>query len=193
MDSTPKSDLKIFLDFLEKTDFFGYIIFYMRTCIECRNNKDLTEYYQNRKKCKTCYSKLRYVQKKERRKNDSEYDIDYKKYDVLRKRKKESENPLENFKQRMRSNIRGSFRRRGYKKNTISYNILGEEWVVVKDYFESLFQEGMTWDNMGKWHIDHIIPLSGTETEEEVMRLCHYRNLQPLWAEDNWEKSDKIL
>ena len=164
----------------------------MRICIECGVSKDLTEYYQNRRKCKTCYSKLRYVQKKERRKNDLEYDIDYKKYDILRKRKKEKENPLENFKQRMRSNLRGAFKRRGYKKNTKSYELLGEEWTVVKDYFELLFQEGMTWDNMGKWHIDHIIPLSGTETEEEVIRLCHYTNLQPLWAEDNWEKSDKI-
>ena len=165
----------------------------MKICIECGVSKDLTEYHQNRKKCKTCYSKLRYVQKKERRKNDPEYDIEYKKYDVDRKRKKEKKNPLENFKQRMRSNLRGAFKRRGYKKNTKSYELLGEEWSVVKDYFELLFHEGMTWDNMGKWHIDHIIPLSGTETEEEVIKLCHYTNLQPLWAEDNWEKSDKIL
>ena len=165
----------------------------MKVCLICNVNKDLAEYRGNRKKCKTCLSKIRYAQNKERRKNDPGFNIEYKKYDVQRKRKKERENPLENFKQRMRANIRGAFKRRGYKKNTNSFIILGEEWSVVKDYFESLFQEGMSWDNIGKWHIDHIIPLSGTETEEEVIRLCHYTNLQPLWAEDNWEKSDKIL
>jgi hypothetical protein len=185
--------LKFLAEFLGKINFFGYIIFYMRVCINCNIEKELLGFRGNRKKCESCYNKLRYQEIKERRKNDPKYDIDYKKYDVLRKRKKEKETPLENFKQRMRSNLRGAFKRRGYKKNTKSHKLLGEEWTVVKDYFELLFQEGMTWDNMGKWHIDHIIPLSGTETEEDVIRLCHYTNLQPLWAEDNWEKSDKIL
>ena len=50
----------------------------------------------------------------------------------------------------------------------------------------------MSWENMGKWHIDHIIPLSTAITEEDVIRLCHYTNLQPLWAEDNLKKSNKL-
>ena len=51
----------------------------------------------------------------------------------------------------------------------------------------------MKWDNHGKWHIDHIIPLSSAETEEEVYNLCHYTNLQPLWGEDNLKKGKKII
>jgi hypothetical protein len=51
----------------------------------------------------------------------------------------------------------------------------------------------MTWDNHGEWHIDHIIPISSGKTEDEVLKLCHYTNLQPLWKEDNLKKSDKIL
>jgi hypothetical protein len=51
----------------------------------------------------------------------------------------------------------------------------------------------MSWDNHGKWHIDHIIPLASAETEEDIYRLSHYTNLQPLWAEDNWRKNSKIL
>jgi hypothetical protein len=52
----------------------------------------------------------------------------------------------------------------------------------------------MTFDNHGVngWHIDHIIPLSA-KTEEEIIKLCHYTNLQPLWAEENRAKSNKIL
>jgi hypothetical protein len=49
----------------------------------------------------------------------------------------------------------------------------------------------MTWDNQGKWHIDHIIPLSSGNTEEEIIKLCHYTNLQPLWAIDNMKKGSK--
>lgn len=62
----------------------------------------------------------------------------------------------------------------------------------LKNHLGSKFQEGMTWDNHGKWHIDHIIPLDSAKTEEELYKLCHYTNLQPLWAEDNLKKSNKI-
>ena len=53
----------------------------------------------------------------------------------------------------------------------------------------------MTFDNHGLygWHIDHIIPLYSAKNEEDIIKLCHYTNLQPLWAEENLSKSNKIL
>jgi len=59
-------------------------------------------------------------------------------------------------------------------------------------HLESLFGEGMTWENYGKWHIDHIRPCSSFNLENpEEQRICfHWKNLQPLWAEDNIKKSD---
>ena len=57
----------------------------------------------------------------------------------------------------------------------------------LKDYFESLFQEGMTWDNYGEWHVDHIRPVCSFSAEE-WQQINHYTNLQPLWAEDNYSK-----
>ena len=55
--------------------------------------------------------------------------------------------------------------------------------------------DGMSWDNYGRdgWHIDHIIPLSSTKIKEEIIKLNHYTNLQPLWATDNLKKGSKIL
>lgn len=94
---------------------------------------------------------------------------------------------------RLRKSIRESFRRRGKRKDGHrTHSILGAEIHVVYEHFESLFVDGMSWENMGKWHIDHIIPLSTAITEEDVIRLCHYTNLQPLWAEDNLKKSNKL-
>jgi hypothetical protein len=50
----------------------------------------------------------------------------------------------------------------------------------------------MNWDNYGDWHLDHIIPLCEAKTEEELFKLNHYTNLQPLWAEDNLKKNRKL-
>ena len=96
------------------------------------------------------------------------------------------------LKDRLRKSIRESFKRRGKKKNNSTQSILGADMKIVFEHFESLFTNGMCWNNMGQWHIDHIIPLSTAITEEDVIRLCHYTNLQPLWAEDNLKKSNKL-
>ena len=50
----------------------------------------------------------------------------------------------------------------------------------------------MSWDNHGEWHLDHIIPMASATNEKEVIKLNHYTNFQPLWAEENLQKSDKI-
>lgn len=77
-------------------------------------------------------------------------------------------------------------------KKTIQ--LIGCEMNVLKNHLESLFTENMSWDNYGKngWHIDHIIPLSSANSEEEIIKLCHYTNLQPLWGEDNLKKSNRF-
>ena len=66
-----------------------------------------------------------------------------------------------------------------------------------KHYLESKFLDGMTWENHGVhgWHIDHIRPCASFDlTKEEDRKQCfHYTNLQPLWAQDNLKKSDKII
>ena len=81
---------------------------------------------------------------------------------------------------------------KGWRKNGRTEQLVGADCETVKKHIESLFKNGMTWENHGKWHIDHIIPLASAKTEEEVIRLFHYTNLQPLWAKENLSKSDKM-
>lgn len=81
----------------------------------------------------------------------------------------------------------------GYSKNTKVYEALGAERDVVRKHLQEQFRDGMSWENYGEWQIDHIIPLSSAETVEHVVELNHYTNLQPLWAEENLKKSNKIL
>lgn len=67
----------------------------------------------------------------------------------------------------------------------------------LKQHLESKFKDGMTWQNwtIDGWHIDHIKPLASFDltNREQFLEACHYTNLQPLWAMDNYKKGDKIL
>ena len=65
-----------------------------------------------------------------------------------------------------------------------------------KQYIEKQFKTGMSWENYGPdtWHIDHKIPVSTIKSEEDIEQIktvCHYTNLQPLWAEENLAKGDR--
>jgi hypothetical protein len=74
--------------------------------------------------------------------------------------------------------------------NTLS--LLGADIQTVKAHIEKQFEPWMNWENHGEWHIDHIMPLASAKTEEDMVKLCHYTNLQPLKASDNISKKDRI-
>lgn len=84
--------------------------------------------------------------------------------------------------------------RKALKENkterTVKY--LGCSISFLKQYLESKFVNGMSWDNYGKWEIDHIIPISFAKNKEDYYKLCHYSNLQPLWEIDNIKKGNKL-
>ena len=101
-------------------------------------------------------------------------------------------NPIFRLQENIRRLINLSFQKRNLKKGCRTFDILGIDMDGFKKYFESKFADGMGWENKGKWEIDHIIPISTAITEEDVLRLNHYTNLQPLWREDNLKKSNKL-
>ena len=78
----------------------------------------------------------------------------------------------------------------GYTKKSKTFEILGIEWDGFKLYIENKFREGMSWDNYGEWEYDHIVAVSNGKTEQEVIKLNHYTNFQPLWWKENNLKSN---
>lgn len=81
-------------------------------------------------------------------------------------------------------------------------DIIGCTFDDFKIHLEDRFEDWMNWDNYGKyngklrygWDIDHIIPISNAVNEEEIVKLNHYTNMQPLCSKINRDiKRDKIL
>jgi len=113
----------------------------------------------------------------------SEYQQDKQKNDV-------------NFRIRitLTSRIKEAVKKAKTEKCDKSVALLGCSIEEVRNHLEEQFTEGMTWDNHGDWHIDHIKPCASFDlTDENQQRECfHYSNLQPLWAVDNIKKGAKI-
>lgn len=93
---------------------------------------------------------------------------------------------------RIRNCISKALRKSDFKKNSKTAEILGCTFEDFKLHIEEQFANGMNWSNHGKWHYDHIIPISSAKNEEEIIKLNHYTNFQPLWAEDNLSKGDNL-
>lgn len=81
---------------------------------------------------------------------------------------------------------------RGYKKSS-ALKLLGCSIDEFKAYMAAQFSDGMSWDNHGEWHIDHIKPCASFDlTKEAEQQVCfHFTNMQPLWAIDNLIKGSR--
>ena len=157
-----------------------------------KNKDKIKQFYENNKEAKLDYEKKYYEQNKDkvlltckryREENKDKISLTYK--------NKYNNNLLFKIGVLLRARLYHAIK--DDQKSGSAISDLGCSIDVFKSYFESKFQEGMTWENHGEWHIDHIRPLSSFDltNEEEFKTACNYSNLQPLWAEDNLKKSDK--
>ena len=167
-------------------------------------NKDnilerVSSHYENNKDKKLEYQK-EYAQinkekvaeyKSEYAQNNKEKIREYKNNYQNRRRK---EDPIFMLKYSINRTIRRSLKCKGLSKNKKSMDILGCSIEFFKSYIEERFVDDMSWDNYGtSWDIDHKIPLSTAVTEEQVLDLNHYTNLQPLDSHINRNvKRDKL-
>jgi hypothetical protein len=134
------------------------------------------------------------VWKKNNRDKLSKYQREYYK-------NRKQNDSLFKLRENVRTLIRQSIKRKGLKKNSKTSIILGCTFEEFKTYLESKFEDWMNWDNYGLyngkpnygWDIDHIIPNSSAQTEEDIIRLNHYGNLQPLCSYNNRDiKKNKL-
>jgi len=138
---------------------------------------------------------------KENKERIKEYrNINREKYNESQKRRKD-ENPLIKLSSNIRSSVIHAIKRSGFSKKSHTQEIVGLSFMELMIYLESKFETWMSWENYGKyngelnfgWDIDHIIPISSAKTEDEVLKLNHHTNLQPLCSKINRDiKKDKL-
>lgn len=94
----------------------------------------------------------------------------------------------------LRNRISSAVIKRGYTKSQKTIDLIGCTVEFLKEYLQKLFKPGMSWDNYGEWHIDHIIPCASFNLEnlDEQKKCFNFLNLQPLWAVENLKKHDNI-
>jgi hypothetical protein len=138
--------------------------------------------------CRECTNKRK---KEYRQKNKEQIKAYGKEYQRKYMRERCKSDPIFKIQKVLRLLVYRAFKSEHKNKRTME--IIGCSPEEFWQHLEKQFSEGMTRENHGKWHIDHIIPLSSAKTKEESEKLSHYTNLQPLWAKDNLSKGDRIL
>ena len=116
-------------------------------------------------------------------------------YNSLYKKNRKKVDSLFKLQTTIRSAISTSIKKMGYTKNSKTSEILGCTFEYFKIYIESKFKDSMCWENYGTngWHLDHITPLSYGKTEQEVYKLNHHTNFQPLWEFENLSKGNRWI
>jgi hypothetical protein len=201
--NAPKPKSQFYKNKLSKDGLYSW-------CNTCAKEYRKTYHYQNKEICNQKNKEWRIKNKDKKKKSNKEWLSKNKEHrrkykQQYRKENKEQINAykreqrrkyMQDPEKRIQEAVRARLRKAIRLKNTTqkSRDLVGCSIEFLKQYLESLFAPGMSWDNYGQWHIDHIQPVCKfcLIDEEQLKKCFHYSNLQPLWAEDNIKKGSKL-
>lgn len=141
---------------------------------------------ENRPKLRDYHKKWRDENREQLRRKQREWE-----------RNRYNTDPMYKLNHNMRYGVWASLKERGGNKQGLhTFQMLGYTVDQLKSHLESQFTEGMTWENYGKWHVDHRKPISSfnftSHKDPEFQQCWALENLQPMWGEENWSKGSKI-
>jgi len=151
------------------------------------------EYHKANAKKKSAYDRQRYLDDKEKILKQKElYRIANGEKIREYARKKYAEDI--NHRLAVRLRIRVWFALKGVTRGKSATSLLGCSMQDFRNHLASKFTDGMTWENYGDWHIDHILPCASFDLSDiEQQKICfNYKNMQPLWASENQSKGCRV-
>ena len=159
------------------------------------NNKDLIKknksiYYENNKEHIKEKSKDYYENNREKHKNSTKkWVIENKeKHNKYRREKSKKDRKTRPYFYAWRDVLKGTIKRLSGKKNGLTIDLLGYSALDLKNHIEKQFHDGMSWENYGKWQIDHIKEVCTFDKNTPQNVVNALTNLQPLWEKDNLQK-----
>jgi len=166
-----------------------------------KNERLKAKYGQNREfaEARRAYIRTYYAENEEYRKKTLERALlrqkrpEVQKQRLARHKQKYASDPAYRFAWLMRQAVRRAFA--GTAKSASTFALLSVTRNEAMQIIERRFTEGMTWQNYGAWHIDHIYPLSAVNVDDTIEKraVCHIDNLQPMWGPENSSKHKKVL
>jgi len=188
-----------------------------KKCTNCKQEKLLEEFNKmsrskdgRRCKCRECQKAFQKIYRENNKEKIKKYADKYRKENphiyknwVKNNRERSNEikrkyekrhrenNEIYRMTRILRNSVRTSFRTLNLKKNTRTSEILGCSMEYFIEHLKKTFSNGMTLENHGEWHLDHIIPISNANNYKEALELNHYSNFQALWATDNLKKGNR--
>ena len=152
-----------------------------------RKKKNYLDWYEKNKEYrKEYYNKWRTENPEKWRESKRNYE-----------RTRKANDPLYKLVANFRTAIYTVLKENNMNKYGHYFEILQYSPEELASHLEVQFTEGMTWENYGEWHVDHITPITAFNFQEigdnEFMRCWSLENLQPMWGDENIKKSNKIL
>ena len=188
-----------------------------KICTKCKIEKELSEFSRDNSRksglyprCKACCQeyctkyrsthKLRVAARHEKYRNEHREEVrkrnrEYRRTHKAQRNEFRKQKRITDIEYKIKCNLRT--RIWSAVKNNIkcesTEKLIGCSIKDLKNYLKARFVKNMTFDNYGKWHIDHIKPCDSFDlSKESEQRKCfHYSNLQPLWELENLKKSNK--
>lgn len=169
-------------------------------CKVCNNTKSSTSFRQTTRSstgyyrtCNECWKPVEWS--KEKQKMSEKKYVEANRDKIKAKWQKAGENINRRVRDRLNHRIADALRAQQNRKSNKTVNYIGCEISYLKKWLEYQFTEEIGWHNYGQWHIDHVVPCSSfnLENQDEQYKCFNWKNLRPCLAKENMEKGQKII
>lgn len=176
------------------------VILANKTCNTCGILKIISEFRKTKKsadghfhKCIACL-KPKVWNKEKQHLSEKRY-CERNKEKLKEKYRRQGQTLYRKIKSRLSNRIKDALKAISLRKDNKTMSYLGCSHPFLKNWFQFLFLEGMSWDNIGEWHIDHVIPCASYDLtkEEEIQQCFSWKNIRPCWQKENLEKGSLII
>lgn len=172
----------------------------LKVCNTCNMSKNISDFRKCAKsndshyhRCIACCKPREWT--KEKQKLSEKRYCERNKEKIQAKWKKRAQQIQSIIKQRLSARIKCALRSESLHKSQKTYEYISCTYPFLKKWIEYQFDDRMSWDNIGLWHIDHVTPCAAFDlTKTEEANTCfNWQNIRPCWAEDNMKKSSHII